>query len=115
MNFKQKADRLENFDFNVKPSLHNEIKSKSSVTNEFGLDHSNAGHMFNFVCTQIIFKDYLEHNKMKVNKLQVLINDLYCQFVKEISAKRSSKNLPPNHKRNRHLIFYEVEYYRQYN
>ena len=48
--------------------------------------------MFNLACTQIIFKDYLEYHKMKVNKLQVSIDDLYHQFIKEISAKKSSKN-----------------------
>ena len=91
MDFNQKADRLDNLNFNVKPCLHNEIKFKSCVNNEFGIDHSDAGQMFNFVCTQIIFKDYLEHNKMKVNKLQVIINNLYHKFVKEIFAKKSSK------------------------
>ena len=88
MEFKQKEDRIENFDFNVKPCLNNEIKSKRCVNNEFGIDHSDTGQKFNFDCTQITFKDYLEQNKMKMNELQVIINDLYHQFVKEITAKK---------------------------
>ena len=48
MEFKQKEDRIENFDFNVKPCLNNEIKSKRCVNNEFGIDHSDACQRFNF-------------------------------------------------------------------
>lgn len=100
MDFNQKVNRLETFNFNVKPCLHNEIKSKSCVNNEFGIGH-DAGHMFNLVCsTQIIFKDYLKYKKIKVNELQVIINDLYHHFLrrflqkshpKKTSSKSSSK------------------------
>ena len=63
MDINQKVNRLENFNFNVKPCLYNERKSKSCVNNEFGIDYSDAGQIFNLICSQIISKDYLEHKK----------------------------------------------------
>ena len=58
MNFNQKKDRLDNFDYNVENCLRNEIKSKSIANNEFGVDSiSNVGRTFNFAYTTIIFKD----------------------------------------------------------
>ena len=117
MDFHQKEDRLETFNFNVKPCLHNEIQSISCVNNEFGIDHSDASQMFKLACTQIIFKDYLEHNKIKVNELQVTIDELYHQFVKEISVKKSSKTTFLQiilQKTNCYFIYYYAEYHRQH-
>ena len=52
-------------------------KTEEYVNNKFGVDIiSDAGRMFNFACTKIMFKDYLEDNNMKVCELQVIINDL---------------------------------------
>ena len=73
----QKQDRLNKFDNNVKVCLQNEIKSKSYVNNKFGVDYmSDASRVFNFSCTKIIFKDYLENNNTKFCELQVIFNDL---------------------------------------
>ena len=67
--FQAKKDQFDNFDYNVKHCLRNEIKSKSIVNNEFGVDSiSDAGRTFNFVCTKIMFKNYLEDNNMIVCK-----------------------------------------------
>ena len=60
------------------------------MNNEFGVDRmSDAGQMFNFACTQIIFKDCLENNNMKVCELQVIVNDLYDSFVNDVTTKKS--------------------------
>ena len=89
MDFNQKKDGLDNFDYNVKHFLRNEIKSKSIANNEFGVDSiSNVGRTFNFAYTKILFKDYLEDNNMKVYKLQVIINDLYNSFVNDVPSKK---------------------------
>ena len=91
MDLKQKRDRLDNYDYNVKHCLRNEIKSKSIVNNKFGVDSiSNAGRTFNFSCTKIMFKDYLEDNK-KVCELQIIINDLYNSFVNNVTSKKPNK------------------------
>ena len=88
MVFNRKQDRLNNFDYNFKLCLQNEIKSKSYVNNEFGVSRmSDAGQMFNFACTHIIFKYYLENNNMKVCELQVIVNDLYNSFVNDVTTK----------------------------
>ena len=89
MDFAQKQERMENYDYNVKSCLHNEIESKCCINNEFRKDHSDVGQMINFVCTQIKFNDYLKQSKMKVNVLQVIINALYYRFVKEITSNKS--------------------------
>ena len=91
MDLKQKRDRLDNYDYNVKHCLRNEIKSKSIVNNKFGVDSiSDAGRTFNFACTKIMFKDYLEDNK-KVCELQIIINDLYNSFVNNVTSKKPNK------------------------
>ena len=43
MNFKEKKNRSEDFEYNVKPSLRNEITSKSIVIydHDFGVDTIN--------------------------------------------------------------------------
>ena len=70
---------MEDFDYNVKHCLRNEITSKSIVINDFGVDTiDDAGQLFNMVCTKIIFKDYLENNNMKVSELQLILNDVYA-------------------------------------
>ena len=97
MNFKEKKNRLEDFEYNVIPCLWNEILSKSIVIHdhEFGVDTIiDKSQLFNMACTKIIFKDYLENNNMKVSELQLILNDLYASFS---SKKQKQNNLPPNH------------------
>ena len=63
------------------------------MIDEFGVDNiDNAGRLFNFTYTKIMFKDYLEDNNMKVCELQVTINDLYLSFVNNATSnKRKTK------------------------
>ena len=100
-NFKEKKNRLEDFDYNVKPCLRNDSTSKSIVIHyhDFGVDTINdKSQLFNMACTKIIFKDYLENNNMKVSELQPILNDVYASFIKDNSLKKQKqKNLPPNH------------------
>ena len=89
MEFKQKKDRLDDFDYNVKHCLRNLITSKSTVIDEFGVDNiDNAGHLFNMVCTKIMFKYYLEDNNMKVCELQAIINDVYQSFINDVTSNK---------------------------
>ena len=59
MNFKEKKNRLEDFEYNVIPCLWNEITSKSIVIHDhdFGVDTINdKSQLFNMACTKIILK-----------------------------------------------------------
>ena len=95
MDFKQKKDRLDDFDYNVKHCLRNEITSKSTVIDEIGVDNiDDAGRLFNFACTKIMFKNYLEDNTMKVCELQVILNDVYLSFVNDVTSNK------PNDEKN---------------
>ena len=88
MNFKEKKNRLEDFEFNVKHCPRNEITSKSIVIHEheFGVDTINdKSQLFNMACTKIFFKDYLENNNMKVSELQPILNNVYASFIKNNS------------------------------
>ena len=89
MDFKEKKNRLENFDYNVKHCLRNEITSKITVINDFRVDTiDDAGQLFNMACTKIFFKDYLENNNMKVSELQPILNDVYASFINDNSSKK---------------------------
>ena len=71
MDFKEKQNRLEDFEYNVIPCLRNEILSKSIVIHdhEFGVATiTDKRQLFNMTCTKIIFKDYLENHNMKVSE-----------------------------------------------
>ena len=86
MDFKEKKNRLEDFDYNVKHCLRNEITSKSIVIHGFGVNTINdKGQWFNMACAKINFKDYLENNNMKVSGLQPILNDVYASFIKDNS------------------------------
>ena len=81
-------NRLDAFEYNVKPCLRNEIISKSIVDHdhEFVVDKIfDKSQLFNMACTKIIFKDYLENNNMKVSELQLILNDVYASFIKDNS------------------------------
>ena len=101
MDFKEKKNRLEDIDYNVKHCLRNEITSMSIVIHDFGVDTINdKGQLFNMACAKNKFKDYLENNNIKVSELQPILNDVYASFIKDNSSKNTkTKNLPPN----RHL------------
>ena len=94
MDFKEKENRLKDFEYNVIPCLRNEILSKSAVIHdhEFGVDTiTDKSQLFNKACTKIIFKDYLEKHRMKVSELQLILNDLYESFLlKKTKTKKSS-------------------------
>ena len=94
MDFKEKENRLKDFEYNVIPCLWNEILSKSAVIHdhEFGVDTiTDKSQLFNKACTKIIFKDYLETHRMKVSELQLILNDLYESFLlKKTKTKKSS-------------------------
>ena len=93
MDFKEKENRLKDFEYNVIPCLRNEILSKSVVIHdhEFGVDTiTGKSQLFNKACTKIIFKDYLENHKMKVSELQLILNDLYESFLLKKKTKKSS-------------------------
>ena len=77
---------MEDFDYNVKHCLRNEITSKSIVINDFGVDTiDDAGQLFNMACTKIIFKDYLKDNNIKDCGLQAILNDVYASFINDNS------------------------------
>ena len=94
MDFKEKQNRLEDFEYNVIPCLRNEILSRSIVIHdhESGVDTiTDKRQLFNMTCTKIVFKDYLENHNMKVSELQLILNDLYESFsLNKIKTKKSS-------------------------
>ena len=89
---------LMDFDYNVKHCLRNEITSKSTVIDEFGVDNiDDADLLFNMICTKIMFKYYLEDNNMRVCELHAILNDVYQSFINDVTSnKPKTKNLPPN-------------------
>ena len=89
LDFKQKKDRLDDFDHNVKHCLRNEITSKSTVIDELGVDNiDDASRSFNIACTKIMFKDYLEDNNMKVCELQAILSDVYQSFINDVTSNK---------------------------
>ena len=72
------------------------------MNNEFRVDNiSDAGRMYNFACTKIMFKYYLEDNNMKVCESQVIINDLYQSFVNDIASNKPKTKQSVNKLRSR--------------
>ena len=103
MSYAHKQVRMDTFKYKLKISLKAEILSRCSGNLNNGLDIVNAGRMVNYTCTTIVFKFYLEENKMKVTELQVILNDLFNPFVKDISKKNQKiKQNSSHHKEYLH-------------
>ena len=77
MSFTDKQARMNTFNYKVKMYLKAKILSRCNGNLNNGLDNVNIGRMFNNACTTIVFKFFLEENKMKVAELQVILDDLF--------------------------------------
>ena len=103
ISFAHKQVRMDTFKYKLKISLKAEILSRCSGNLNNGLDIVNAGRMVNYTCATIVFKFYSEENKMMVTELQVILDDIFNPFVKDISEKNQKiKRNPSHHKKYRH-------------
>ena len=81
---------MDTFNYTLKISLKAETLSRCSSNLNNGLDIVHTGRMFKYTCTTIVFKFYLKI-KMKITKLQVILDALFNQFIKVISGKKYLK------------------------